>query len=630
MSENRDKGKGVEDEEGKKLEDMKDQQEAEIEKAKDACKEGISSSSTPLKETATDTKSGGSSRTRRPGKEISEDTAPINKTGNELTRKIFLFETHLTPSDVEEGRLFLPVESALDYFPYISELQQKSYEEEIKVTDPRDRVWTMKIRYDSDECGYLMNSEWHDLAKCHGLRARDKVQFYVPFPLLQENHYLIEYVRTEESGDIISFPEFRRLKLLFEREVTAYEVKYRRLIFSMLEVISHFSVITIPAETHDVERLCFTDALNKDWWFKIKFYCETYLVIGGWEEFVNEYKVEAGDVIKFYKMVRPFSPRQFLIMHYKKGDEAAGTRATNDWGWESWDDDSIMEQIRESSWTRRPGKEVLDKAPKMDTGMSRLMQKIFLFETHLTPSDVEEGRLFIPVESALDYFPYPSKRKHRSYKDEIKVTDSRDRVWTMKLRYDSDECGYIMNSEWHDFAKCHGLRARDKVQFYVSIPLSQENHYLIEYVRTEESGDIISFPEVWRLKLLLERKVTASEVKDRRLIFSMLEVRNHFSVIKIPAETHDVERLCFTDALNKDWWFKIKFYFADESIYLVTGGWEEFVNEYQVEAGDVIQFYKMVQPFCPRQFLILHIKKGRGDEAAKTSARNDGGGDRRG
>ena len=44
MSENRDNGKGVENEEGKKLEDMKAKQEAEIEQAKD--------SSTPLKENA--------------------------------------------------------------------------------------------------------------------------------------------------------------------------------------------------------------------------------------------------------------------------------------------------------------------------------------------------------------------------------------------------------------------------------------------------------------------------------------------------------------------------------------------------------------------------------------------------
>ena len=92
-----------------------------------------------------------------------------------------------------------------------------------------------------------------------------------------------------------------------------------------------------------MERRCFTDAVNKVWWLKIKFYCETYMVIVGWEEFVNEYKVEAGDVIKFYKMVRPFSPRQFLIMHYKKGDEAAGTRARNDGG---GDDDRILEPIR--------------------------------------------------------------------------------------------------------------------------------------------------------------------------------------------------------------------------------------------------------------------------------------------
>ena len=58
MSENRDKVKGVADEEDKKLEYMKAQQDAGIERTKDVYKGGISSSSTPLKKIATDTKSG--------------------------------------------------------------------------------------------------------------------------------------------------------------------------------------------------------------------------------------------------------------------------------------------------------------------------------------------------------------------------------------------------------------------------------------------------------------------------------------------------------------------------------------------------------------------------------------------
>ncbi|GFZ01873.1 hypothetical protein Acr_15g0004820 [Actinidia rufa] len=161
---------------------------------------------------------------------------------------------------------FIPVESPLDYFPYPSILQQE-----------------------------FTRSEWHNIAKFHGLRSRDKVQFYVTIPRSQENHYLIEYVRTEESGEISSFPEFRREKLLFEREMTAHEVKYSRLIFSMLQ------------------------------------------------EFVNEDKVEAGDVIKVCKTVRPFSPRHFFIMHGRKGDEAAETSATNDGGGNG-DDVSIVEQ----------------------------------------------------------------------------------------------------------------------------------------------------------------------------------------------------------------------------------------------------------------------------------------------
>ena len=173
---------------------------------------------------------------------------------------------------------------------------------------------------------------------------RDTVCFYIPIPGSQENPYLIEYIkaRKDESDENISFPEFRRDNFMFEREVTANEVQYSRLMLSTQEVRNHFPGVRIPAETHDVERLCFTDPLNKEWWFKIIFYYETYLVIDGWEGFVNYWKVEGGDVIKFYKPVRPLSSRHFLITHVKKRDEIIETIAGND---QDGGDDRIVGQI---------------------------------------------------------------------------------------------------------------------------------------------------------------------------------------------------------------------------------------------------------------------------------------------
>ena len=128
---------------------------------------------------------------------------------------------------------------------------------------------------------------------------RDTVCFYIPIPGSQENPYLIEYIkaRKDESDENMSFPEFRRDNFMFEREVTANEAKYSMLMFSMLEVRNHFPGIRIPAATHDVEKPCFTDPLKKEWWIKIIFYYETYLVTGGWEGFVDYWKVEGGDVV---------------------------------------------------------------------------------------------------------------------------------------------------------------------------------------------------------------------------------------------------------------------------------------------------------------------------------------------
>ncbi|PSR86325.1 Disease resistance RPP13-like protein [Actinidia chinensis var. chinensis] len=119
-------------------------------------------------------------------------------------------------------------------------------------------------------------------AKCHGLRAIDRIRFYIPNLCTRENHYLIEYVRTDEfKGEECSVSE--------------------------------------EAMFYGCHKQPFT----------FQFQDGTYSVISGWEEFRNEYKVEEGDVIRFYKAVWAWSSQHFLIQHVK-GDEAAGTHAKND------------------------------------------------------------------------------------------------------------------------------------------------------------------------------------------------------------------------------------------------------------------------------------------------------------
>ncbi|GFZ01878.1 hypothetical protein Acr_15g0004870 [Actinidia rufa] len=301
MSENRDNSKGVEDEDGKKLEDMKAKQEAEIEQAKD--------SSTPLKETATDAKSGGS--TRRPGKEILEEDP--TKIGESEPSRIFLFEMRLTESDVEQDRLCIPVEFALDHFPPIPTLSPRFYEEK--------RV--------EGVCSVARK-----------MKAKDVVRFYTPLPCSPDKQYmLIDHVKRNPQDDaVIRHLDCTSKYFIFHHQLTYFDLNYG-LLLSKVEVRNHFRVVGIPAETHNVERLYFTDAKNTDWCMKITMFNDWYTINGpGWDQCVKDYHLEPGDFISFYRCVQPFNSRHFLIRlqklvnEFKGGDGKGGDKPQGDGG----------------------------------------------------------------------------------------------------------------------------------------------------------------------------------------------------------------------------------------------------------------------------------------------------------
>ncbi|XP_057512671.1 uncharacterized protein LOC130794735 [Actinidia eriantha] len=329
MSENRDNGKGVDDEEGQKLEDMKAKQEAEIEQAKDP--------STPLKETATDAKSRGS--TRRPGKEILEEDP--TKIGESEPRRIFLFEMQLTESDVEQDKLCIPVEFALDHFPPIPTLSPRCYEEKVNIlSGTQDRVWPTTIRYDPDECVFLLNSEWKGFAQSHEMKAKDVVRFYTPLPCSPDKQYmLIDHVKRNPQDDaVIRHLDCTSKYFIFHHQLTYFDLNFG-LLLSKVEVRNHFRVVGIPAETHNVERLYFTDAKNTDWCMKITMFNDWYTINGpGWDQCVKDYHLEPGDFISFYRCVQPFNSRHFLIRlqklvkEFKGGDGKGGDKPQGDGG----------------------------------------------------------------------------------------------------------------------------------------------------------------------------------------------------------------------------------------------------------------------------------------------------------
>ncbi|GFZ20097.1 hypothetical protein Acr_28g0008020 [Actinidia rufa] len=81
-----------------------------------------------------------------------------------------------------------------------------------------------------------------------------------------------------------------------------------------------------------------------------------------------------------------------------------------------------------------------------------------------------------------------------------------------------------------------------------------------------------------------------------RLVFSKLEVINYFPGIRIPAGTHYLDRLYVTDVPNKEWCFKIMFYFET---YLVMSGSSSFPGCPHLPSDLVVLLAEMVH-LAPR------------------------------
>lgn len=225
------------------------------------------------------------------------------------------------------------MEIAIDHFPPLIPGFQIAYWERIRMTTPdrntqNHRDWLMIITYDPEECVFKINSvKWQKFARHHDLKATDSIRFYKPFPRADNNNFLIQHISGDKeitSGN----PDFKQENFLFERELGLYEVRSsgRPVTLATKVVRKHFPSVRVPAETHKLERLYFTDAQNKEWCWKIYFSFGNY-VIEGLEGFVNEYKVDVGDVVRFFKIDGngPLeSQRHFLIEHVRRQEVAVG------------------------------------------------------------------------------------------------------------------------------------------------------------------------------------------------------------------------------------------------------------------------------------------------------------------
>lgn len=512
-----------------------------------------------------------------------------------FTRKIFLFELRLTPDDIGQARLFIPVEITMDndFPPPPPKHGPNTWEKKITISDAQGRVWPMTMRYIREECAFLIDSEWWlSFALSNDLKTKDVIRFYRPFGATgggngsQNNHYLIEKhvrLRDQDEGVGENFPAtFMREKFEFQWLVSEYNLNFGSMMLDEEIVRRHFRAVRIPTRSGEtprhVERLYFTDAQNREWCMKITYHASgTYMI--DWGEYVKEHNVEAGDVIRFYRppfqRVQPLTSRHFLIEHLKRFGESNGT--------------------------------LLLTTPKPTQVFQFKLRKL-LFQMRLTPSEVDyQGRLSIPVEIALDYFQRFLPRIDRKEQEETVIkmtTDTCNWWWSTKIKYDPEECVFVIE-DWQTFADQNNLRAKDVIRFHKPFPRADDDCFLIEPVFRRIEEESLEFK---RENFLFQKQLTLSEAGcDRpRLSLSKEQVRQHFPAVGIPAETHELERLYFTDAKNMEWCCKIRCFFGT---YFLENGWEGFVKEYKVETGDLISFYKPVLPLDSRHFLIQHAKE---------------------
>lgn len=208
----------------------------------------------------------------------------------------FLFEVLLTPSNRYLGRLLIPVEAALKYFPSLAN-RQETYEEKIEITDTQNRDWSMTLKYLRSECFFVMDSNWQSFLFRNPFDGNDVINFYKPLPVCYNNCYLVELAKRRYPGII---HELNPEKFLFELPLTDVDILCKSLFIPTKEVKSHFLAVGIPAKTHHMERLYFTDERNGEWRMKIACFQGLFRLM--MEEFITERNLVEGIQLGFTKL----------------------------------------------------------------------------------------------------------------------------------------------------------------------------------------------------------------------------------------------------------------------------------------------------------------------------------------
>ncbi|KAI7982380.1 AP2/ERF and B3 domain-containing protein Os01g0693400 [Camellia lanceoleosa] len=224
-------------------------------------------------------------------KEIKSSTRVDNKEEED-----FVFEVQLSFTDFQSQKLTIPWETVEKYFLDADTRTQPMIR--VLLTDKYNDQKHVRCSFSPQLGRDFIITEWSGQFGPH--KAMDLIRFYKPLPQPSHyQHYLIGY-----------------LKFLFEKTLTTTDVS-QKLFIPIKVAENHFPRLITNKPSHAMLQI--SDAQNMKW--EMKFHvalvadygAQRYRYKMDWTEFVTKHKLEAGDVISFYKPVLPSEDNHYAI-----------------------------------------------------------------------------------------------------------------------------------------------------------------------------------------------------------------------------------------------------------------------------------------------------------------------------
>ncbi|KAL6967988.1 hypothetical protein U1Q18_033792 [Sarracenia purpurea var. burkii] len=236
---------------------------------------------------------------------------------------------------------------------------------------------------------------------------------------------------------------------LFEQRLDADDIANNRIKIPWKTAEKHF-----PPHTPNYfsESAIITDVQRNNWPVSVLNDPRTgvYVIATGWRGIAAVHNMEARDLVKFHRPLKPSRLYHYLIKLEKK-----------------------------------PEKKTVALNVKTDG-----FELDFLFYKKLTANEITMRHLSIPTRQAEKHFP-TLRNPDGSYKETgILVSDAQNRKWPMKLKFSILSDAYMIGSGWREFVAEHNLKARDLIRFFKVVKNDpNDKHYFVDYLRrSEEAG----------------------------------------------------------------------------------------------------------------------------------------------